>query len=344
MVLGEVIAAVDAFQLVARHVVCAPVVRHQALARAARIVDRRAAVGELRGPDEHVAFLADEDLALEPALRNLRVDVGMDLVHLAVERADAAAGKTIRRNLVTAGEIEQRPGVGMHVFQAHRGDDHLVFARRRHEPRVDVVGLLAALDEIERIAGDRRPVEQLIQDRHQAWIEIAIADLAAFQGQVVELDRAPERLVRRVGKPHALRLRGAGEQIDDHTARKRGGPCARTAQPLDQRVDGIDDIGAEELRQDEIAVALPLLPLFGRERACAFAGRATALQGDGILHRAYSRQLNGRNLRERAGSGNLSRWSVISQLGFRLATASRAIAKGMAYPAKIRTTLQVLER
>ena len=163
-----------------------------------------------------------------------------------------------------------------------------------------MLGLLAALDEIERIAGGRRPVEQFIEDRHEPRVQIAGANLRAFQHQVVELDRAGECLVRRVGKAHALRPCGAGKHVDDHAPGKLGLACARIAQPLDQRIDGIDDVGPEKLRQDEIAVAIPFFPLLGTERASARARRSAARrQGDGVLHRQI--------LRELPGSGNISR-------------------------------------
>ena len=123
-----------------------------------------------------------------------------------------------------------------------------------------MLGLLAALNEVQRVADDRRPVEQFIEDRHQPRMQIAVADRVAFEEQVVEFHRTLEGLVRRIGQPHAA-VRGAGEQVDDDAA----GHLVRTgvamAQSLDQRIDRIDDLRAEELRQDQIAVAVPLLSL-----------------------------------------------------------------------------------
>ena len=170
-----------------------------------------------------------------------------------------------------------------------------------------MLGLLAALDEVERIAGDRRPIEQFVEDRHEPRMQIAGADLVALEQQIVELHRLLQCRRRRVREPRALLAGLSVEQVDHDAVCEILGALGRIAQALDQRVDRIDDVRPEELRQDEIPVALPLIFLLGRERARGSAGSARALQGGGVLHRGYSRQLQRFNLREHAKSGNLSR-------------------------------------
>ena len=136
-------------------------------------------------------------------------------------------------------------------------------------------GLLAALDEVQRVADHRRTVEQFIEDRHQPRMKVAVADHIAFEKQVVEFHRTLEGLVRRIGEPHAA-VRGAGEQVDDHAAGHLVRASVAMAQPLDQRIDRIDDVRAEELRQDQIAVAVPLLFCSERERRRAGVRRVAA--------------------------------------------------------------------
>ena len=127
-------------------------------------------------------------------------------------------------------------------------------------------------------------------------MQIAGAYLVAFQHQIVELDRTSECFVRRIGKAHAPGLRGAGQHVDDHASGKLARSRGRIAHALDQRVDRIDDVRAEKLRQDQIAVAIPLFFLLARQRTRRSAVR---WQGQGVLHPE--------TLRELARGGNLSR-------------------------------------
>ena len=121
-------------------------------------------------------------------------------------------------------------------------------------------------------------------------MQITGADLVGFQHQVVELDRTPEGLVRRVGKAHAPRLRGAGQHVDHHAAGNICRSRLRLAQALDQRVDGINDIRAEKLRQDEIAIAIPFFLCSGVTRA-RVAPKHCPRQGDSVCITQILREL-----------------------------------------------------
>ena len=91
-------------------------------------------------------------------------------------------------------------------------------------------------------------------------MQIAVADRVAFEEQVVELHRTLEGLVGRIGQPHAA-VCGAGEQVDDDAAGNLVCAGVAMAQPLDQRIDRIDDLCAEESSSGSgfLTVAVPLL-------------------------------------------------------------------------------------
>jgi hypothetical protein len=137
-------------------------------------------------------------------------------------------------------------------------------------------------------------------------MQIAGADLVTFEQQIVELNRLVQRRGRGVGKPRALLAGRAIEQIDHDTVCQFLRAPVRIAEVFDQPVDRIDNVRAEELRQDQITVPIPCFLLLSSERLRATAGRSTdSRQSHCFLHHR-PRETN-RILGDLSGGSNISR-------------------------------------
>src|SRR4051812_31509025 len=84
---------------------------------------------QLAMPDEDIALLPEEDLLLQSAICELRLDIGATRRHFRIDRVQSAVREAVRRGPVGGRGKKERTGIGLHVFQAQRRDGKAVGLR-----------------------------------------------------------------------------------------------------------------------------------------------------------------------------------------------------------------------
>ena len=230
-----------ALPVVPRHVVRAP----QCVTRL-----RECASGLDRRPPRpwhdqmNMSPLAPKNLALIRARRRL-VQLGMALGHFDGDRAD----RPVRRMAESSGCPADRTAGRPPAARLPGGTEATRFfrRRRRHEPGIHVLALFAALDAVQRIADDRRASSNSsrIGTSRRLRLPSRIAShsrhiSSKFTGRSKASSGASASRSAGVRSRRAIINDAAGHLV-------RAG--AEMAQPLDQRIDRIDDVRPPSCRR-----------------------------------------------------------------------------------------------
>jgi hypothetical protein len=157
----------------------------------------------------------NEDIALPPNERLSFRFRGSELVrnmsatgrHFRLNRVNTAMREPVRWNLVRPRVIDKRARMGAYVFKTDGAHRQFVHHWRRHVPGIEMIRLLAAPQEVQRIADHGGTVQEFCQNLRQLCVQSQIPDFRFIEKEIVDFYRSLECLGGSLGGARRWRMR-----------------------------------------------------------------------------------------------------------------------------------------